>query len=65
MRGEGGILKNVKGESFMDGVHPLASLAPRDIVARAIDAEMKRSGEKWVYLDITLRPGRASGRSSI
>ena len=53
VRGFGGILRNRGGEAFMGRYHPLAELAPRDIVARAIDAEMKKRGEDCVYLDVT------------
>ena len=52
VRGFGGILKNKNGETFMDKVHPLKSLAPRDIVARAIHAEMERTKEPCMYLDV-------------
>jgi len=52
VRGEGAILRNFAGEAFMPRYHPQADLAPRDIVARAIDAEMKTSGTPHVWLDI-------------
>lgn len=53
LRGEGGELINSSGKAFMKGQHPLGSLAPRDIVARLIDAEMKQTGAACVYLDMT------------
>lgn len=51
VRGDGGILRNVKGEAFMERYDPRKDLAPRDIVARAIDSEMKRNGTEHVWLD--------------
>lgn len=53
VRGFGGILRNARGEAFMSDYDDRKELAPRDIVARAIDDQLKKSGEKCVYLDVT------------
>lgn len=55
VRGEGAVLRNLSGERFMPGYHELAELAPRDVVSRAIFAEMQKTGTDHVLLDITAK----------
>ena len=56
LRGEGAVLRLPDGSAFMGNFHPDAELAPRDVVARAIDHEMKRLGSDCLYLDISHKP---------
>ena len=55
VRGEGGSLRTRAGDAFMGRYHAMKDLAPRDVVARAIDTELKKSGDEWVLLDISQR----------
>ena len=56
MRGEGAVLRDKEGRAFMSDYHPLADLAPRDVVSRAIAAEMERTDSESVFLDVSHLP---------
>ena len=51
LRGEGAVLRDGRGESVTEGVHPMGDLAPRDVVAAAIEARLRETGDECVYLD--------------
>ncbi len=53
LRGEGAVLRLQDGSTFMENYHPMGNLAPRDVVSRAIDGELKKRGEKYCFLDAT------------
>lgn len=58
MRGEGAVLRNQEGSAFMADYHPMADLAPRDVVSRAIAAEMEKAGSDEVLLDLSHLPSQ-------
>jgi L-aspartate oxidase len=62
LRGEGAVLRLSDGTDFMPNYHPRGNLAPRDVVSRAIDAELKKRGEKFCYLDATSIPSHVLKR---
>ena len=63
MRGYGAILKLQNGKEFMHKYHPMGSLAPRDVVARSMDHEMKITGAEYLYLDVRHKPAEETIRS--